>query len=294
MWPPCCAAPGWAGHGGGRQQLALGGQRRAGYGLRQPGEGWRDRAAGDSVSVRPGVSAGPDHASPCSPRKADPGAFVELPWGRARGVDKAPLRHVPDCPWGSPRSRAQGPHGAGLEGSWGRWGRERTRVAVSVETGRDGADLRVRGALSGLNSPLCSPGSEGLGNGGLEGWARAGCEPSPPAHPDPHPAVAPQVFVLLFIFVKRQIMRFAMKSRRGPHVPVGQHAPKVGILHSLQQRAHLCLKGQAGAAPASGLLPQNSDRQWGGCGLSRARFYPLIPQTKRTVCKWFFFLLYRI
>ncbi|XP_013919449.1 PREDICTED: uncharacterized protein C1orf43 homolog [Thamnophis sirtalis] len=23
-------------------------------------------------------------------------------------------------------------------------------------------------------------------------------------------------------------MRFAMKSRRGPHVPVGQHAPKVG------------------------------------------------------------------
>uniref|UniRef100_A0A8C0BH92 Chromosome 1 open reading frame 43 n=1 Tax=Buteo japonicus TaxID=224669 RepID=A0A8C0BH92_9AVES len=35
-----------------------------------------------------------------------------------------------------------------------------------------------------------------------------------------------QVFVLLFIFVKRQIMRFAMKSRRGPHVPVGQHAPK--------------------------------------------------------------------
>ncbi|XP_077177779.1 protein C1orf43 homolog isoform X2 [Paroedura picta] len=34
------------------------------------------------------------------------------------------------------------------------------------------------------------------------------------------------VFVLLFIFVKRQIMRFAMKSRRGPHVPVGQHASK--------------------------------------------------------------------
>uniref|UniRef100_A0A8D0G7C5 Chromosome 1 open reading frame 43 n=1 Tax=Sphenodon punctatus TaxID=8508 RepID=A0A8D0G7C5_SPHPU len=34
------------------------------------------------------------------------------------------------------------------------------------------------------------------------------------------------VFVLLFIFVKRQIVRFAMKSRRGPHVLVGQHAPK--------------------------------------------------------------------
>ncbi|XP_068108461.1 protein C1orf43 homolog [Hyperolius riggenbachi] len=34
------------------------------------------------------------------------------------------------------------------------------------------------------------------------------------------------VFVLLFIFVKRQIMRFAMKSRRGPHVPVGHNARK--------------------------------------------------------------------
>ncbi|XP_061574369.1 protein C1orf43 homolog isoform X2 [Cololabis saira] len=34
------------------------------------------------------------------------------------------------------------------------------------------------------------------------------------------------VFVLLFIFVKRQIMRLAMKSRRGPHAPVGHNAPK--------------------------------------------------------------------
>ncbi|XP_060676646.1 protein C1orf43 homolog isoform X1 [Hemiscyllium ocellatum] len=34
------------------------------------------------------------------------------------------------------------------------------------------------------------------------------------------------VFVLLFIFVKRQIMRFAMKSRRGPHAPIGHSAPK--------------------------------------------------------------------
>lgn len=34
------------------------------------------------------------------------------------------------------------------------------------------------------------------------------------------------VFVLLFVFVKRQIMRFAMKSRRGPHVPLGHNAPK--------------------------------------------------------------------
>lgn len=34
------------------------------------------------------------------------------------------------------------------------------------------------------------------------------------------------VFVLLFMFVKRQVVRFAMKSRRGPHVPLGHNAPK--------------------------------------------------------------------
>lgn len=34
------------------------------------------------------------------------------------------------------------------------------------------------------------------------------------------------IFVLLFIFVKRQIMRLAVKSRRGPHVPLGHNAPK--------------------------------------------------------------------
>ncbi|XP_013794622.2 uncharacterized protein C1orf43 homolog [Limulus polyphemus] len=33
-------------------------------------------------------------------------------------------------------------------------------------------------------------------------------------------------FVLLFIFAKRQIARFSLKSRRGPHVPVGNDAPK--------------------------------------------------------------------
>ncbi|XP_022241510.1 uncharacterized protein C1orf43 homolog isoform X3 [Limulus polyphemus] len=33
-------------------------------------------------------------------------------------------------------------------------------------------------------------------------------------------------FVLLFIFAKRQIVRFSLKSRRGPHVPVGNDAPK--------------------------------------------------------------------
>ncbi|XP_055303979.1 protein C1orf43 homolog [Sitodiplosis mosellana] len=34
------------------------------------------------------------------------------------------------------------------------------------------------------------------------------------------------MFVLLFIFAKRQIMRFAIRSRRGPHVPVGHDATK--------------------------------------------------------------------
>lgn len=33
-------------------------------------------------------------------------------------------------------------------------------------------------------------------------------------------------FVTLFIFAKRQIMRFTLRSRRGPHVPVGHDAPK--------------------------------------------------------------------
>lgn len=36
-------------------------------------------------------------------------------------------------------------------------------------------------------------------------------------------------FLILFIFAKRQIMRFALRSRRGPHVPVGHDAPKVNI-----------------------------------------------------------------
>lgn len=36
------------------------------------------------------------------------------------------------------------------------------------------------------------------------------------------------IAVLLFIFAKRQIMRFTLRSRRGPHVPVGNDAKKVG------------------------------------------------------------------
>uniref|UniRef100_A0A1B0CQU9 Uncharacterized protein n=1 Tax=Lutzomyia longipalpis TaxID=7200 RepID=A0A1B0CQU9_LUTLO len=33
-------------------------------------------------------------------------------------------------------------------------------------------------------------------------------------------------FIILFIFAKRQIMRFTLRSRRGPHVPVGHDAEK--------------------------------------------------------------------
>nr|XP_061808694.1 protein C1orf43 homolog isoform X2 [Nerophis lumbriciformis] len=43
------------------------------------------------------------------------------------------------------------------------------------------------------------------------------------------------VFVLLFIFVKRQIMRFAMRSRRGPHAPIGHNAPK-GLREDIDSR----------------------------------------------------------
>lgn len=35
------------------------------------------------------------------------------------------------------------------------------------------------------------------------------------------------LFIVLFIFAKRQIMRFTLRSRRGPHVPVGHDAKKV-------------------------------------------------------------------
>uniref|UniRef100_A0A1A9UQV2 Uncharacterized protein n=1 Tax=Glossina austeni TaxID=7395 RepID=A0A1A9UQV2_GLOAU len=34
------------------------------------------------------------------------------------------------------------------------------------------------------------------------------------------------IFVMLFIFAKRQIMRFTLRSRRGPHVPVSNDAKK--------------------------------------------------------------------
>lgn len=42
-------------------------------------------------------------------------------------------------------------------------------------------------------------------------------------------------FLILFIFAKRQIMRFALKSRRGPHIAVGHRAPK-GLKREIQRR----------------------------------------------------------
>ncbi|KAM9852397.1 protein C1orf43 homolog [Aulostomus maculatus] len=70
------------------------------------------------------------------------------------------------------------------------------------------------------------------------------------------------VFVLLFIFVKRQIMRFAMKSRRGPHAPLGHNAPK-----ELRQKieAKLCQVQKIHFEPR--LLSPDDDRlrQTGSC-----------------------------
>ncbi|KAH9488543.1 hypothetical protein Btru_061785, partial [Bulinus truncatus] len=45
------------------------------------------------------------------------------------------------------------------------------------------------------------------------------------------------VFLLLFLFAKRQIMRFALKSGRKPHVSIGSDAPK-----TLREKIHICLK----------------------------------------------------
>jgi len=40
-------------------------------------------------------------------------------------------------------------------------------------------------------------------------------------------AVAVQICIMLVIVVKRQIVRFALRNRRGPHTHIGQGAPKV-------------------------------------------------------------------
>ncbi|XP_018567972.1 uncharacterized protein C1orf43 homolog [Anoplophora glabripennis] len=48
-------------------------------------------------------------------------------------------------------------------------------------------------------------------------------------------------FLLLFIFAKRQIMRFALRSRRGPHVPIGHDASKV-LKREIERRIDLVQK----------------------------------------------------
>ncbi|KAF6216117.1 hypothetical protein GE061_000455 [Apolygus lucorum] len=47
--------------------------------------------------------------------------------------------------------------------------------------------------------------------------------------------------ILLFIFAKRQIMRFALRSRRGPHVPVG-HGAKKSLKKEIHRRVDLIPK----------------------------------------------------
>lgn len=49
-------------------------------------------------------------------------------------------------------------------------------------------------------------------------------------------ALGALVLVLLFIFAKRQIMRFTLRSRRGPHVPVGHGTPRV-ITYNLMRNS---------------------------------------------------------
>lgn len=126
---------------------------------------------------------------------------------------------------GSPSESGSGPSWGWSARGVGGAGRGREGQALWRWGGR-GADLGVPGAPRALSWELCA-------RWGRRGGHGLAMRPLLRPTPDPRPAGTPQVFVLLFIFVKRQIMRFAMKSRRGPHVPVGQHAPKVGILHSL-------------------------------------------------------------
>ncbi|XP_014256292.1 uncharacterized protein C1orf43 homolog [Cimex lectularius] len=48
-------------------------------------------------------------------------------------------------------------------------------------------------------------------------------------------------FILLFIFAKRQIMRFALRSRRGPHLPIG-HGAKKNLKKEIHRRVDLVPK----------------------------------------------------
>ncbi|KAK3731654.1 hypothetical protein RRG08_035325 [Elysia crispata] len=50
-------------------------------------------------------------------------------------------------------------------------------------------------------------------------------------------AIGMLVFLLAFLFAKRQIMRFALKSARRPHVNIGSDAPML-----LREKIHQCLE----------------------------------------------------
>jgi hypothetical protein len=64
-------------------------------------------------------------------------------------------------------------------------------------------------------------------------------------------AVGVQTFIMLFIFAKRQIMRFTLRGRRGPHVSVGQggyrylnaHIMVWRDVNTLRARLLLCISG---------------------------------------------------
>lgn len=67
-------------------------------------------------------------------------------------------------------------------------------------------------------------------------------------------AVGVQTFIMLFIFAKRQIMRFTIRSRRGPHVSVGQGGVKAlrrEIDRRLEYASHIRYEPRLGRVGSS-------------------------------------------
>ena len=63
-------------------------------------------------------------------------------------------------------------------------------------------------------------------------------------------AMAVQVCIMLVIVVKRQIMRFAIRNRRGPHTHIGQGAPKGGLIsESFSPLSQISKKGVPNHSP---------------------------------------------
>jgi len=68
-------------------------------------------------------------------------------------------------------------------------------------------------------------------------------------------AVGVQTFIMLFIFAKRQIMRFTIRSRRGPHVSVGQGGVKAlrrEIDRRLEYASHIRYEPRLGRSDNTG------------------------------------------